>query len=132
MPLCFAESICWLFAQNAPAAPAAGGGGGELGSSPLSLGLYALVFILWFYFLLIRPQQRQEKARKALISAIKKNDKILTSAGIYGTVVSIDTATDRVVVRVDDDKGIKMVFTKASVVQVLAASTEKPAVQTEP
>ena len=93
----------------------------------MSLGLYALVFILWFYFLLIRPQQRQEKARKALISAVKKNDKILTSAGIYGTVISIDTAADRVVVRVDDDKGIKMVFSKASVVQVLAPSEEKPA-----
>ena len=52
MPPSFAESIAWLFAQNPPAAPAAGGGG-DLGASPLSLGLYALVFILWFYFLLI-------------------------------------------------------------------------------
>ena len=126
MPPSFAESIAWLFAQNPPAAPAAGGGG-DLGASPLSLGLYALVFILWFYFLLILPQRRQEKSRKALIAAVKKNDKILTSAGIFGTVVSIDTAADRVVVRVDDDKGIKMVFSRASVVQVLAASEEKPA-----
>ena len=56
---------------------------------------------------------------------MKKNDKILTSAGIYGTVVSIDNAADRVVVRVDDDKGIKMVFSRASVIQVLAPSEEK-------
>ena len=43
-----------------------------------------------------------------MIEALKKNDKVLTAGGIYGTVVSVDPARDRVVLRVDDDKGVKL------------------------
>ncbi len=63
---------------------------------------------------MIRPQQQQEKKRREMIDALKKNDKVLTSAGIYGTVVSVDNEDDRVVVRVDDDRGVKIAFSKAS------------------
>ena len=56
-----------------------------------------------------------------MIDALKKNDKVLTTAGIYGTVVSVDAEHDRVVLRVDDDRGVKVAFTKASIVRVLDA-----------
>ena len=45
-----------------------------------------------FYFLILRPQQQQEQKRKAMIDAIKKNDKVVTTGGIYGTVISVDPA----------------------------------------
>ncbi len=79
-----------------------------------------------FYFLIILPQQQQEKKRKAMIESIKKNDKVLTSGGIFGTVVSVDGGSDRVVLRVDDDKGVKMSFTRSSVARVIEP-TDKPA-----
>ena len=60
-----------------------------------------------------------------MIDALKKNDKVLTSAGIYGTVVSVDEEDDRVVVRVDDDRGVKVAFSKASIVRVLDGSADK-------
>lgn len=62
----------------------AGGAAGS-GSSLLSLVPIALM-ILIFYFLLIRPQQKKEKDRKQMISALKKGDRVLTNGGIYGIV----------------------------------------------
>lgn len=78
-----------------------------------------------FYVLFIMPQQQQEKKRKAMIDALKKNDKVLTTGGIYGTVISVDAKNDKVVLRVDDERGVKLAFTRASVGRVLEASTDK-------
>lgn len=83
--------------------------------------------ILLFYFMAIRPTQQQEKKRKQMVEALKKNDKVLTSAGIYGTVVSVDASADKVVLRVDDEKQVKFSFSKASIVRVLEPPTEKAA-----
>jgi preprotein translocase subunit YajC len=94
-----------VFAQDA-------GSGGLLS---LLLPLAPVPFL--YYILVFRPQQQQEKARRALIDGLKKNDKVLTNGGIYGTVISVDTANDRVVLRVDD--GVKITFTKSSVARVL-------------
>ena len=38
-----------------------------------------------FYFMIWLPQQQQEKKRRAMIDALKKNDKVVTSGGIFGT-----------------------------------------------
>ncbi|MBN2145598.1 MAG: preprotein translocase subunit YajC [Candidatus Aureabacteria bacterium] len=47
------------------------------------------IFILIFYFFVIRPQQVKEKNRKAMIAALKKGDRVLTSGGIFGRVVDV-------------------------------------------
>jgi preprotein translocase subunit YajC len=49
---------------------------------------------------------------------------------MYGTVISVDTSHDRVVLRVDDERGVKLAFTKASVARVLETTPEKPAEST--
>jgi preprotein translocase subunit YajC len=68
-------------------APPAGGGGGQ---SAL-MNLVPLVFMFGiFYFLLIRPQQKKAKEHRALIDALKKGDQVITAAGIYGKVTSVD------------------------------------------
>jgi preprotein translocase subunit YajC len=91
-------------------------------TSPLTYLPYLAMLGLWGYFLLFRPQQQQEKRRREMIAALKKNDKVLTSAGIYGTVVSIDSDADKVVLRVDDDRGVKVAFSKSAVVRVIDAA----------
>ncbi len=75
-----------------------------------------------FYFMIWLPQQQQEKKRRAMIDAIKKNDKVITTFGLYGTVISVDPAADKIVLRVDDDKGVKLSMIRASVARVLEAS----------
>jgi preprotein translocase subunit YajC len=99
---------------------------GGAGSFYSTILLFApLLFI--FYFLFLRPQRQEEQKRRAMIDALKKNDEVLTSGGIYGTVVSVDPAHDRVVLRVDDKLGVKLAFSRASVAKVIEPSTEKPA-----
>ena len=58
-----------------------------------------LMFVI-FYFLLIRPQQKKAKDLQAMISQIKKGDKVVTTGGILGTVSSIQD--DYVVLTVGD------------------------------
>jgi preprotein translocase subunit YajC len=103
-----------LFAQNA-----AGGGGGNQGSALLTFLPTIAIIIFWFYLFMVLPQRKQEKQRREMLSALKKNDKVVTAAGIYGTVVSVDDTEDRVLLRVDDDRGTRVAFTKASIVRVL-------------
>ncbi len=61
------------------------------------------------YLLLLRPTLRQEKERKALRSSLKKDDKVVTTSGIYATVVSVSDTEDEVVVKVADNVRIRMV-----------------------
>jgi preprotein translocase subunit YajC len=82
--------------------------------------------------MLIRPQQAQEKQRKEMIGRLKKGDKVLTTSGIYGTVLSVDEEADRVQLRLDDDGKVKIAFTKASIFRVLGEpAADKPAAETK-
>jgi len=78
-----------------------------------------------FYFLLIRPQQQQDKKRREMIGQLKRNDKVLTAAGMYGTVVSIDPDSDRVVLKIDDDGKVKVAFARSGIVRVVTEPIEK-------
>lgn len=106
-----------LFADDV--APAAGAAGGY------SQLLYLLPVPIIFYFIILRPQQEQDRKRKQLLDGLKKNDKVLTSAGIYGTVVSVDSEHDKILLRVDDEKNVRFTFSRASIVRVVDVSQEK-------
>ncbi|WP_207263485.1 preprotein translocase subunit YajC [Desulfovibrio sp. Huiquan2017] len=74
-------------------APPAGGDGGAAGGLGGILGgplpMLILMFAI-FYFLLIRPQQKKQKAHRAMLDALKKGDKVWTNGGILGTITDID------------------------------------------
>jgi len=56
--------------------------------------MYGAIFAI-FYFILIRPQQKQRKAHEALVKAVKRGDEIATTGGIVGEVIHIrDSAAD--------------------------------------
>jgi preprotein translocase subunit YajC len=97
------------------------------GGSAWVLFGYMAMFAFIVYFIMIRPQRQQEQKRRTMIDAMKKNDKVLTTGGIYGTVISVDPSQDRVVLRVDDEKGVKVSFARSSVARVLEATPEKTA-----
>jgi preprotein translocase subunit YajC len=64
--------------------------------------LLPLVFIFGiFYFLIIRPQRQREKEHQRLLKDLAKNDEIITTGGIHGTIVNVKDKT--VVIRVDDN-----------------------------
>jgi preprotein translocase subunit YajC len=78
-----------------------------------------LAMVVLFYFLLIRPQRRQQQERMALIGGLKKNDKVLTSAGIIGTVVHINDKEDQVALRIDDNANVRLRVLKSTIVRIL-------------
>lgn len=88
------NSIVNLLAQ------AAGGTSTLVGFLPL----IAIGFI--FYFLLILPAQRRQKKTREMLSALKTGDKVITSSGMYGTIVSLENNT--VSLRVADQVKVRM------------------------
>ena len=66
---------------------------GGAGGGPLSMVMmFALIFGV-FYFLVIMPAKKQQKKKDAMIGALKKGDKVVTSGGIYGTVAAVEDQT---------------------------------------
>ena len=63
------------------------------GAAPASGGLASfaplVVIMVLFYFLLIRPQQKQAKEQQRMLDAIKKGDRVLTQGGLYATVAAV-------------------------------------------
>ncbi len=90
-----------------------GGGSSQLLTMILPFGLIIGVF----YFLIIRPQNKKQKETKQMLSAIKKNDRVVTVGGIRGTVTAVKE--DTVVLRVDDS--VKMEFSKSAVSNIVTA-----------
>src|SRR5262249_13216655 len=74
----------------------------------------ALPLILVFaYMFLLRPQMRQEQQRNSLTKNLKKDDEVLTTAGIYGSVVSVHDTKDEVTLKGSDNTRIRV--TKATI-----------------
>ena len=104
------NTLMILLADAQGASPAPGGappGGGSLFDNPIMFMLP--VGIVLFYFLFLRPMRRQEQEKAAMLKEIKKNDKIITHSGIYGTVVGVSDTEDEITVRIDDNVRVKMV-----------------------
>ena len=89
------------------------GGGSVVGDMLVPL---ALVFFI-FYFLVIRPASKEKKERESKLKNLKKHDKVITNAGIHGTVMNLDD--DTMTLRVDDKNNVRMKFSRAAVWQVL-------------
>jgi preprotein translocase subunit YajC len=89
---------------------APGGIGGLLGNPLVMMGL---MFVM-FYFLLIRPQQRQRKEMAARIAGLQNGDKVVTTSGIHGIVHNVKEHT--VVVKVAE--GTMLEFDKPAIAVV--------------
>ncbi|OHB73395.1 MAG: preprotein translocase subunit YajC [Planctomycetes bacterium RBG_13_63_9] len=72
-----------------------------------------------FYFLLIRPQRREQARRQALLAAVKKNDRVLTAGGIFGMVTNVHAEADEVTVKVDEATNTKLRVTLSSIARVM-------------
>ncbi len=78
----------------------------EQGSPLVNMLVIMVPMIVLFYFLLIRPQRKQEAQRRGMIDSLKKNDRILTNGGLYGTVTNV--MDDEISLRVDDNRDVKV------------------------
>ena len=77
-----------------------------------------LFLFLVFYFLAIRPQQKQAKLKQKMLENLQKGDVVLTSAGFYGKVDKI--RDDEITLLIDESNdGIRMKLVKNAIVSVV-------------
>lgn len=79
-----------------------------------------IIMFVIFYFLLIRPQQKRQKQRNAMLASIKKGDKVVTIGGVHGTIqdISDDTVTLRIA------HNVHVTFDRGAVNNVVSSSNE--------
>ena len=77
------------------------------GSSLIGLAL-PILLIVGFYFLLIRPQRNRQRAQQALVASLEVGDDIMTTGGIFGTIVEIDDDEGTVTVEIAPGTRIRM------------------------
>ncbi len=93
--------------KNAP-------GSGLLGMMCPLIGIVAL-----FWFLLILPQQKERKRHQAMLTTIKKNDRVITVGGIYGVVTNVHREADEVTIKVDEAANVKLRVTLGSIARLM-------------
>jgi preprotein translocase subunit YajC len=103
---------------HAASAPPGGGGGPAAFVQPLIL--FGAMFAI-FYFIVLRPQQRQKAERERMLTALKKGDRIVTSSGLHGTVITLGEHT--VTIRVADQ--VKLEFDRSAIGRVVGVTGDK-------
>lgn len=88
---------------------------GEQTSNPLAAFALPLLLLVGFYFLLIRPQRNRQRAQQALVAALEVGDEVLTTGGIFGTIVEIDD--DEGVLTVEIAPGTRVRILRAGIAQ---------------
>lgn len=85
------------------------------------VSLMPIIFIfIIFYFLLIRPQKKAQDEHKKMIASLKKNDEVVTSGGIHGTITNVKDAA--VTLKVDDN--VKIDVEKSCIARVKRKASE--------
>src|SRR4026208_349336 len=79
---------------------------GATSQSPWLIMVPYLFIAVIFYFLLIAPMRKRQKALSQMVDTLKKGDRIVTSGGIYGEIAGVDG--DTVILKIADNVRIKL------------------------
>lgn len=80
-----------------------------------------LLMVVIFYFLLWRPQKKQQKERANLLGSLKKGQKIVTIGGIYGEIVELDDEK----VKVQVSEKVELIFARSAIANVLSKKNKE-------
>ena len=97
------------------AAMAAGGGG-------IVMIIYIVVIVAFMYFILWRPQKKEQKRVSAMLAELSVGDCVLTTSGFYGIV--IDITDDTIIVEFGSNKNCRIPMQKSAVAQIEKADAE--------
>lgn len=99
----------------------AGAPGGVGAAGPIAFFAPLLLIFLVFYFLLIRPQQKKQQQHKDLLGSLKTGDQIVTTGGLYGTIVGFDEG-NRVKVKIAEN--VKVDIARSAIAEKVAGPTD--------
>ncbi len=98
--------------------------GGLAGSGILQIAPILLIFGI-FYFMMIRPQQQQQKALKARLAVLKRGDKVLTAGGIVGVVQKARDGASEIEIEIAPN--VRVTVLRETLSQVMTGTTPVPA-----
>ena len=90
--------------------------------SMVSIILVYVVIIGGMWFLLMRPQKKEQKRIQAMLSTMEVGDTVLTTSGLYGVI--IDITDDDVIVEFGNNKNCRIPMQKAAIAQLEKPSAE--------
>lgn len=90
-------------------------GGGLWSMLPMLGGMFLLM-----YFILMRPEAQKRKKRQAMLNQLKKNDRIVTTGGVVGTIV--DVRDEEIGLKIDENNNVKIRVHRWAVHEVLTES----------
>ncbi|MBE5948307.1 MAG: preprotein translocase subunit YajC [Lachnospiraceae bacterium] len=90
-----------------------------MGSTIGSMVLWIAVMGVLFYFMLFRPQKKQQNEMKQMLASLEVGDSVLTTSGFYGVV--IDITDDTVIIEFGNNKNCRIPMQKTAITQI-----EKP------
>ena len=92
-------------------------------NNPIFLLIFYAVILGGFWFLLMRPQKKEQKRIKLMLSELAVGDTVLTTSGFYGVI--IDITDEDVIVEFGNNKNCRIPMQKAAITQVEKANTEE-------
>ena len=91
--------------------------------NPIFLLMFYAVILGGFWFLLMRPQKKEQKRIQLMLSELAVGDTVLTTSGFYGVI--IDITDEDVIVEFGNNKNCRIPMQKAAITQVEKANTEE-------
>lgn len=110
----------WALAQDAAAEvpPEVAPKAAEPFFPPIALIIIPLVL---FYVLLILPEKRKRAEVTKKLSALKKNDRVVTIGGIHGVIVQASAESEEVIIRVDESTGTRLRMNRSAISQIVGS-----------
>lgn len=101
----------------------AGAGGttasGQQASNPLMTFLPIIIMFALLYFLMIMPQQKKQKELQKMLDSLQVNDKVVTTSGIYGRIVTIKPDKNTVIIEIDETNHVRVEFQRGVVATII-------------
>lgn len=87
-------------------------GGGSFVESLLFPVMICVILAVFFF---ARP--KEDKKQKQLVESLKKNDRVVTIGGVYGLVANVKPDSDEIVLKIDEDKDVKITVMKSAILR---------------
>lgn len=92
------------------------------GLSSMLPGLIAIM--VFFYFLILRPQKNKEQALRDMVGNLKEKDRVVTIGGIHGVVTNVLRERNEVTIRIDEATGTKVRVDSSAISRVIIDETK--------
>jgi preprotein translocase subunit YajC len=96
-------------------------GGGALGQMLIPM---VLVFVL-FYFLIVVPQRKRQRAVDEMLNNLKPGDKVVTNGGLYGQIVSLQEDKRKLTLKISENPVVRVEVARSSISGLQDAPEEK-------